>query len=118
MDEVGVVGPGEALGLLDAVFVDGGEGRGAFDGASVDDVDAGSDGEGGAGEAAVSVWTGGSWGEGEGEECPVEHVGGDGVVPAHVSPDGGEGVVLEEHVVVAVEVDGAVGVVHPVFGWK
>ena len=48
--------------------------------------------------------------------APVNHVVADGVIPVHVAPDGGVGIVLEEHVVFAAPEDGAVGVVHPVFG--
>lgn len=77
------------MGLLDEVGVDGGEGGRAFDGASVDDVHAVFDLKGGAGEAAVGVGAVGCGSEGEGEMGPVEHVFADGVVPAHVSPDGG-----------------------------
>ena len=47
---------------------------------------------------------------------PVDHVFRDGVSPAHVSPDAGLGIVLEEHVVAAVEVDGRTGIVHPATG--
>ena len=43
------------------------------------------------------------------------HILADGVVPTHVSPNGGERVVLEEHVVVAVEVDAAIRLGHAVF---
>jgi hypothetical protein len=48
--------------------------------------------------------------------APVNHVVADGVIPVHVAPDGGVGIVLEEHVVFAAPEDGAVGVVHPIFG--
>ena len=44
----------------------------------------------------------------------MHEIGGDGVSPGHVSPLVGEGIVLEEEVVLAVEEDGAVGVVDPV----
>ena len=44
----------------------------------------------------------------------MNHIGRDGVSPVHVSPDGGVRVVLEEHVVVALPVNGTVGIVHPV----
>ena len=47
---------------------------------------------------------------------PVDHVRRDGVVPVHVSPDGGVRVVLVKHVVLAAPVDGAAGVVHPAAG--
>lgn len=74
--------------------------------------------DGAAGEAAVGVRATGSGSEGDREMLPVEHVWADGVSPMHVPPDGGIGIVLEEHVVMAVEIDGAVGVVHPVAGRK
>jgi hypothetical protein len=45
---------------------------------------------------------------------PVDQVWADGVVPVHVTPNSGVGVVLKEHVVVAVPEDGPVGIVHPV----
>src|SRR5579859_30068 len=47
--------------------------------------------------------------------APVDHVVADGVIPMHVTPNGGVGVVLEKHVVKTVPVNGAVGIVHPVF---
>jgi hypothetical protein len=55
-------------------------------------------------------------GYGDGEFVPVEEIGADGVAPAHVSPLVAEGVVLEEEMVLALEVDEAVGVVGPVLG--
>ena len=45
---------------------------------------------------------------------PVDQVLGDGVPPGHVAPVRAFGVVLVEHVVLAVVVDEPVGVVHPV----
>ena len=45
---------------------------------------------------------------------PVDQVLGDGVAPGHVAPVRALGVVLVEHVVLAVVVDESVGVVHPV----
>ena len=77
-------------------------------------IDARADLQCGAGEAAEGVGAVGCGCEGDGEVLPVKHVGAGGVVPAHVPPGRGEGVVLEEHVVTAVVVDGAVGIVHPV----
>ena len=116
VDELRVVGEGEALRLLDGVGVahDGGVFAGAEFCAGVDLIDARADLERRTGEAAEGVGAVGRGGEGDGEVLPVEHVGADGVVPAHVSPGGGEGVVLKEHMVAAVVVDGAVGVVHPI----
>ena len=52
--------------------------------------------------------------EGDGELLPVDEVGRDGVTPAHVAPLVADGVELEEEIVLAVEEDGAVGVVDPV----
>ena len=71
--------------------------------------------DGAAGEAAFGVEAVGSWCQGDGEMAPVDHVVADGVGPVHVAPDGGARVVLEKHVVVALPVDGPVGVVHPIF---
>jgi hypothetical protein len=116
VDEVGIIGPGEALGfaeLVGAVVERDLIGR-AFDDAGVDCVDAPADCDRCSGEAAGCVRAAGCWGHGERLMRPVNHVGADGVIPAHVPPDGGLRVVLEEHVVVAAEVDGAVGIVHPV----
>ena len=48
----------------------------------------------------------------------MEQVFADCVTPTHVSPLISEGVVLEEEVVLALEVDEAVGVVCPVFGGR
>src|SRR5580704_9608335 len=76
----------------------------------------GVDAGGGAGEAAVRIVAAGSGSERDGFVLPVNHVVGDGVIPVHVAPDGGVGIVLEEHVVLTAPEDGAVGVVHPVFG--
>ena len=70
--------------------------------------------DGAAGEAAVGVGAAGGGRERDGEMRPVQHVGADGVGPVHVSPDGGVGVVLEKHVIAALEVERAVGIVHPV----
>src|SRR5580704_16104953 len=72
--------------------------------------------DGAAGEAAVRVVAAGSWSERDGFVLPVNHVVADGVIPVHVAPDGGVGIVLKEHVVFAAPEDGAVGVIHPVFG--
>src|SRR5580700_9243749 len=72
--------------------------------------------DGAAGEAAVRIVAAGSGSERDGFVLPVNHVVGDGVIPVHVAPDGGVGIVLEEHVVFAAPEDGAVGVIHPVFG--
>ncbi len=49
---------------------------------------------------------------------PVEHVCADGVAPAHIAPNRGTRVVLAEEVIVAVEEDGAVGIIHLVAGGK
>ena len=54
------------------------------------------------------------FGQRDGELLPVDEVGGDGVAPAHVSPLIAGGVELEEEMVLAVEEDGAVGIVDPV----
>ncbi len=48
----------------------------------------------------------------------MEQIGADCVAPAHVSPLVSEGVVLEEEVVFALEVDEAVWVVRPVFSGR
>src|SRR6266436_7586037 len=50
--------------------------------------------------------------------APVNHVFTGGVVPVHIAPNGGVGVVLEKHVVEAVPENGAVGIVHPIFCWE
>ena len=50
----------------------------------------------------------------DGELLPVDEVGRDGVTPAHVAPLVAEGVELEEEMVLAIEKDGAVGIVDPV----
>src|SRR5882724_8543814 len=68
-----------------------------------------------AGEAAVGVGPAGRGGKSDRQVAPVNHVFADGMVPVHVAPDGGVGVVLEKHVVEAVPENGAVGIVHPIF---
>jgi hypothetical protein len=115
----GVVGgDGEVLGLAEVVVAVGERGLGEGDG-----LDAGVDDGGGsvveyaaAGEAALGVCAAGGGGEGDGEATPVDHIGTGGVGPVHVSPGGGVGVVLVEHVVLAAPVDGGAGVVHPAAG--
>ena len=49
---------------------------------------------------------------------PMEQIGADCVAPAHVSPLVSKGVVLEEEVILALEVDEAVWVVRPVFSGR
>ena len=71
--------------------------------------------DGAAGEAAVGVGPVRSGRERDGHVPPVNHVLADGVIPMHVAPDGGVGVVLEKHVVEAAPENGAVGIVHPIF---
>ncbi len=68
------------------------------------------------GEAAIGVVPAGSGRERDRQVAPVNHVWAYGVGPVHVSPDGGTGVVLEEHMVVAIPIYRAIRVVHPVFG--
>ena len=72
--------------------------------------------DGAAAEAAVLVGAAGRGGQRHGQMFPVEHVRADGVRPVHVAPDGGIRVVLEEHMIAVLPIDGAVGVVHPVGG--
>jgi len=69
-------------------------------------------------EAAVRVGAAGCGRKGDREVAPVEHVRADGMGPVHVAPNGGARIVLEEHVVTALPVNRAVGVVHPVAGRK
>jgi hypothetical protein len=45
----------------------------------------------------------------------MNHVVAHGMSPVHISPHGGVGVVLEEHVIDALPEDGAIGIVHPIF---
>jgi hypothetical protein len=45
---------------------------------------------------------------------PMNHFTTHGMSPVHVAPDGGVRVVLEEHVVPAIPINGAVGIIHPV----
>ena len=66
--------------------------------------------DGGTGEDHDAVF----FGDGDGKLLPEDEVGGDGVAPAHVAPLIAGGVELEEEVILAVEKDGAVGVVDPV----
>ena len=47
---------------------------------------------------------------------PVDEVGGGGVTPVHIAPNGSIGVVLISKVVGAVLVDQSVGIVHPAVG--
>ena len=54
--------------------------------------------------------------ERDGQFLPMHEIAADGVAPAHVAPRVAEGVVLEEEVVFAFEVDEAVGIVGPVAG--
>ena len=67
-----------------------------------------------AGEYAVLIRASGSGCKCDRQVTPVDHVGRDGVSPMHVAPNGGSGIELVEHVVLAVPVDRAVGVVYPV----
>jgi hypothetical protein len=71
-----------------------------------------------AGEAAVGVIPARSGSESDGQMAPMNHVVTDGVIPMHVAPDGGVGIVLEKHVIKAVPENRAVGIVHPVFCGK
>ena len=115
-EELGISGSGEALGfeeIMGAIAKSGFSGRNGFDAGVEKCGDAVVD-DGAAGEAAVGVWAAGSGSQRDGEMFPVDHVWADGMVPVHVTPNGGVGVVLKEHVVVAVPEDGAVGIVHPV----
>ena len=50
--------------------------------------------------------------------APPKHVVRDGVIPAHIAPDGSLGIVLKEHMVLACKVDRAIWVVHPVVRWQ
>ncbi len=120
--EVGVGGGSEELGFAEVVGAVGERGFGVWDGFDTGVEDGGGVvmEDGAAGEAAGGVWgrsaigAGGRGGEGYGEATPVNEVGRGGVGPVHVAPDGGVGVVLVEHVVLAAEEDGRAGIVHPV----
>ena len=117
-EEIWVFAGGEELCLAEivmAVAECGAVGGDGFD-AGIDDGGGAVVVDGAAGEAAVGVVAAGSGSERDWEMAPVNHVVADGVIPVHVAPDGGVGIVLEEHVVLAAPVDGAVGVVHPVLG--
>ena len=48
--------------------------------------------------------------------APMHHVLAGGVCPVHVAPIRTVRVVLKEHVIAAIEVNGTVGIVHPVGG--
>ena len=56
------------------------------------------------------------FGQGDGQVLPVQHVGADGMAPAHVPPGLAERVVLVEQVVLALVEDESVRVVHEVAG--
>ena len=56
--------------------------------------------------------------EGVLELAPVDEIGADGVPPGQVAPDRVIGIVLEEQVVFAGEVDETVRVVDPVRPWR
>ena len=56
------------------------------------------------------------FGDGDGDFLPVDEIGRGCVTPAHVAPLVAEWVVLEVELVLAVEQDGAVGVVDPAVG--
>jgi hypothetical protein len=117
-EEIWVLAGGKALRLAKIMMAIakrgaiGGNGfdSGVNDGGGVVVVD------GAAGETAVGIVAAGSRSERDWLVLPVNHVVAHGVIPVHVAPDGGVGIVLEEHVVFAAPKDGAIGVVHPVFG--
>ena len=103
----GFAAGGEALRFEEIVFAvaqSGFGGRDALDSGVKNGGRAVVD-DGAAGEAAVGVGAAGGGRERDGEMRPVKHVGADGVGPVHVSPDGGVGVVLEKHVIAALEVE-------------
>ena len=113
-----VGGDGEALGFAEVIVAVGERGFGWGDGldAGIDDGRGSVVEDGGAGEAAVGVGTAGGGCEGDGKALPVNHVGAGGVGPVHVAPDGGVRVVLVEHVVLALPIDGTAWVVDPASG--
>src|SRR5579862_673512 len=117
-EEIWIFARGEELGLAEIVVAVAESGAISGDGfnAGVDDGGGSVVVDGTAGEAAVGVVAVGSGSEGYRFVLPVNHVVADGVIPVHVAPNGGVGIVLEEHVVFAAPEDRAVGVVHPVFG--
>ena len=69
-----------------------------------------------AGEDPVLVVAPGTRSQCNGKVLPADQILAHRMSPAHVSPLAGKGVVLEEQVVLAVEVDGPVGIVDPVRG--
>ncbi len=116
--EAGVGGGGEELGLAEGVGAvrEGGlVVRDALD-AGVDDGGDPVVEDGRPSEDAFGVGAAGRGGDSDRKALPADHVGRDGVGPVHVSPVGGVGVVLMEHVVLAAVEDGRAGVVHPVAG--
>ncbi len=98
------VGIGER-GLLRRGVDDAGVEEGGF---AIDDG-------GGAGPAAVGVGTAGGGCERDGLAMPMDHVRRGGVGPELYRGDRLV-VVLQEHVVAALPVDGAAGIVHPAMG--
>src|SRR6266446_5959307 len=68
------------------------------------------------GETPIGVVPAGSRSKRNRQMAPVNHVLAHRVSPVHVAPDRGVWVVLEKHVVAALPIDRAVGIIHPVFG--
>src|SRR6266478_2304875 len=68
------------------------------------------------GETPIGVVPAGIRSKGNWQMAPVNHVLAHRVSPVHVAPDRGVWVVLEKHVVAALPIDRAVGIIHPVFG--
>lgn len=66
------------------------------------------------GEATFGIVAARRGSESNGLMFPVDHVWTGGMRPVHISPDGGAWVVLEEHVVLALPIDGAIWIVHPI----
>ena len=67
-----------------------------------------------AAEDAILIGTAGRGRQRHRQMFPMHHVFADGVAPVHIAPKGAVRIVLVEHVILALPVDGRIGIVHPI----